>query len=49
MSAPEGPAPEVVVFGQLARDLVLVVDEMPAAGGSAAVTQRRELPGSHAP
>jgi ribokinase len=37
--------PDVVVFGQLARDLVLVVDEMPAAGGSAAVRERREMLG----
>lgn len=35
----------VVVFGQLARDLVLVVDDVPAAGHAASVTERREMLG----
>jgi len=35
----------VVVFGQIARDLVLVVDAMPGAHQSADVYQRRELLG----
>lgn len=35
----------VVVFGQLARDLVLVVDDVPAAGQAATVTERREMLG----
>lgn len=35
----------VVVVGQVARDLVLVVDEVPAEGGSAEVRERRELLG----
>ena len=35
----------VVVLGQIARDLVLAVAEVPAAGGSADVTVRRELLG----
>lgn len=35
----------MVVFGQIARDLVLVVDAMPAASQSAGVHQRRELLG----
>jgi ribokinase len=35
----------VVVFGQIARDLVLVVDTMPGASQSADVYQRRELLG----
>ena len=35
----------VVVFGQLARDLVLVVDKVPAAGHSGRVRRRRELLG----
>jgi ribokinase len=39
------PGPDVVVFGQLARDLVLVVDEVPEAGGSARVRERREMLG----
>ena len=38
-------APDVVVFGQIARDLVLVVDAMPGASQSADVYQRRELLG----
>lgn len=37
--------PNVVVFGQLARDLVLVVDQVPAAGQSGQVRRRRELLG----
>jgi len=37
--------PNVVVFGQLARDLVLVVDQVPAAGKSGKVRRRRELLG----
>lgn len=36
---------DVVVAGQIARDLVLVVDEVPAGGGSATVAQRREMLG----
>jgi ribokinase len=35
----------VTVVGQLARDLVLVVDGLPEAGGSGAVHQRREMLG----
>ena len=38
-------APDVVVFGQIARDLVLVVDTMPGARQAADVYQRRELLG----
>lgn len=37
--------PNVVVFGQLARDLVLVVDKVPAAGQSGRVRRRREMLG----
>ena len=37
--------PNVVVFGQLARDLVLVVDRVPAAGQSGRVRRRREMLG----
>jgi ribokinase len=37
--------PDVVVVGQVARDLVLGVDELPDAGGSADVRHRRELLG----
>jgi ribokinase len=37
--------PDIVVVGQIARDLVLVVDEMPDTGTSAAVRQRREMLG----
>lgn len=37
--------PNVVVFGQLARDLVLVVDQVPAAGRSGRVRRRREMLG----
>jgi ribokinase len=35
----------VLVAGQVARDLVLAVDEMPGPGASASVTERRELLG----
>jgi ribokinase len=35
----------VVVVGQLARDVVLVVDEMPSAGAAADVRERRETLG----
>jgi ribokinase len=38
-------AERVVVVGQLARDLVLLVDEMPEAGGSADARLRREMLG----
>jgi ribokinase len=40
-----GPGPDVIVFGQIARDLVLVVDAMPGVSRSADVHQRRELLG----
>src|SRR5215813_12558245 len=40
-----GPGPDVIVFGQVARDLVLVVDAVPTASRSADVHQRRELLG----
>jgi ribokinase len=33
---------DVTVVGQLARDLILVMDSLPAQGNSGAVTQRRE-------
>ncbi|MGW4499671.1 PfkB family carbohydrate kinase [Micromonospora sp. NPDC004336] len=36
---------DVMVVGQVARDLVLLVDEVPEAGGSAPVRRRRELLG----
>lgn len=36
---------DVVVFGQLARDLVLVVDDVPGAGQSAPLRQRLEMLG----
>src|SRR4249920_3840159 len=36
---------DVIVFGQIARDLVLVVDAVPTASRSADVYQRRELLG----
>jgi len=39
------PDDTVVVYGQLARDLVLVVDDLPAAGHSASVAERREMLG----
>ena len=35
----------IVVVGQVARDLVLVVDQVPEAGGSVDVDRRRELLG----
>jgi ribokinase len=37
--------PDVIVFGQIARDLVLVVDAVPSARQAADVYQRRELLG----
>ncbi|MDI6103444.1 PfkB family carbohydrate kinase [Actinoplanes sp. NEAU-A12] len=37
--------PDAVVVGQLARDLVLLVDDMPDAGGAADVRLRREMLG----
>jgi ribokinase len=37
--------PDVVVLGQLARDLVLVVDQVPGPGQSGAVQLRREMLG----
>jgi ribokinase len=37
--------PDVIVFGQIARDLVLVVDTVPGARQTADVYQRRELLG----
>jgi ribokinase len=40
-----GRGPDVAVFGQVARDLVLLVDAMPGPGQSAGVCQRRELLG----
>ncbi|MEH0974724.1 PfkB family carbohydrate kinase [Micromonospora sp. CPCC 205546] len=36
---------DAMVVGQVARDLVLLVDEVPEAGGTAAVRRRRELLG----
>lgn len=36
---------DVVVLGQIGRDLMLRVAELPAAGGSAAASERRELLG----
>lgn len=36
---------DVVVLGQIARDLVLMVDELPAPGSAAPVRQRREMLG----
>jgi ribokinase len=36
---------DIVVVGQIARDLVLVVDEVPGSGGTAPVRQRREMLG----
>lgn len=35
----------ILVIGQLARDLVLAVDALPEGGGSAVVTERREVLG----
>jgi ribokinase len=46
-SPSKGLGPDVVVFGQIARDLVLVIDTMPGASQSADVYQRRELLGGH--
>jgi ribokinase len=43
--APPGPGPDVIVFGQIARDLVLVVDAVPGPSRSADVYQRREMLG----
>jgi ribokinase len=40
-----GRGPDVVVFGQVARDLVLLVDTVPGPNQSAGVDQRRELLG----
>ena len=40
-----GRGPDVIVLGQIARDLVLVVDTVPTASRSADVYQRRELLG----
>lgn len=40
-----GQGNSVVVFGQFARDLVLVVDDVPGAGHSASVSKRREMLG----
>ena len=37
--------PPVVVVGQIARDLVLVVDDVPGPGGTVDVDRRRELLG----
>lgn len=36
---------EIVVVGQMARDLVLVVDEVPGSGGTTPVRERREMLG----
>jgi ribokinase len=36
---------DIVVLGQVGRDLVLRVDELPTTGGSATVRERRELLG----
>ena len=44
--ATDSAQPPVVVVGQVARDLVLVVDEVPGPGGTVDVEQRRELLGS---
>jgi ribokinase len=44
-TGPPGREPDVIVFGQVARDLVLVVDAMPGPGRSAGVCQRREMLG----
>ncbi|WP_433249119.1 PfkB family carbohydrate kinase [Actinomadura nitritigenes] len=40
-----GGGPDVCVVGQIARDLVLVVGEVPGPGGSARVRRRREMLG----
>lgn len=39
---------DVVVVGQVGRDIVLVVEEMPDAGGGTAVSERQELLGGAA-
>lgn len=39
------PVPGVLVIGQIARDLVLQVEDWPSAGGSAPVLERREMLG----
>ena len=44
-TAPDSTRPPVVVVGQVARDLVLVVDEVPGPGGTVDIEQRRELLG----
>ncbi|HEY1324253.1 MAG TPA: hypothetical protein VGF32_28610 [Streptosporangiaceae bacterium] len=44
-----GPGPDVIVFGQIARDLVLVVDAVPTASRSADVYQRRDCSAARAP
>jgi ribokinase len=38
-------SPDAVVLGQIARDLVLRVDEVPGPGESAPVRSRREMLG----
>ncbi|MGZ3144608.1 PfkB family carbohydrate kinase [Lentzea chajnantorensis] len=40
-----GAVDNIVVVGQIARDLVLVVDEVPGSGGTSQVRQRREMLG----
>jgi ribokinase len=40
-----GHHPQVVVVGQIARDLVVVVDEVPGPDATAPVRRRREMPG----
>lgn len=47
MSGLPGPitSPSVVVVGQIARDLVLVIDEIPDADASTEVRERREMLG----
>jgi len=40
-----GQEPDVVVFGQIARGLDLVVDEVPGPARSARVCERREMLG----
>ncbi|MFI9009267.1 hypothetical protein ACIGNX_18765 [Actinosynnema sp. NPDC053489] len=39
------PGRRIAVVGRIARDLVLVVPEVPATGGSAGVLERREMLG----
>jgi ribokinase len=41
-------SPDAVVLGQIARDLVLRVDEVPGPGESAPVRSRREMLGGKA-